>query len=241
MSDSQGQVTGAKRIAVARGFGWFREGFCLFKQSPWVWMLNIILFVVIMMLMNAVDYLSILSTLFYPVFVGGFMLGCRDLDEGNELKVSHLFGGFQNRAGPLFALGVINLILNIVLIVVIVGAIFGLGGIDFEAMEAGQISEEQAMNMILALLILMLFLMPLIMLFWFAPTLIVLNEELGIIESMKLSFLGCLKNVLPFLLYGVVAFILIIIATVPLALGWLVLAPVLMGTIYAGYKDIFLE
>jgi len=86
-----------------------------------------------------------------------------------------------------------------------------------------------------------LFMIPLIMLFWFAPTLIVLNDEIGIIEALKLSFMGCLKNILPFLIYGIVGFILMVLATIPLGLGWLVLAPVFLGTVYVGYKDIFLE
>jgi uncharacterized membrane protein len=95
--------------------------------------------------------------------------------------------------------------------------------------------------MTLSILVMSLFMIPLIMLFWFAPALIVLHDDVGIIEAMKLSFLGCLKNMLPFLIYGIVGFILMMLATLPLALGWLVLGPVLFGTIYASYKDIFLE
>jgi hypothetical protein len=35
--------------------------------------------------------------------------------------------------------------------------------------------------------------------------------------------------------------ILAIIATIPLALGWLLLGPVLMASIYVSYRDIFHE
>jgi len=85
-----------------------------------------------------------------------------------------------------------------------------------------------------------LFAVLLAMLFWFAPTLVVLHPEVGVMEALGLSFRACLRNVLPFLLYGVVLFVLAIVATIPLMLGWLVLWPVLIGSIYASYKDIFL-
>lgn len=241
MAASPGQLSGARTVAAGRGLSWYGEGFELFKQSPWIWILNIVLFFIIMSVMSAVPFVSILSSLLYPVFVAGLILGCRDLDEGNELKVSHVFAGFQHRTGPLVGLGAINLILSILFVVVIFGVMFGMGSLDLDAMQTGQMSEEQALSMTLVGLVAMLFMMPLLMLFWFSPTLIVLNDEIGIIEAMKLSFLGCLKNILPFLIYGIVGFILMIIATLPLALGWLVLAPVLLGTVYVGYKDIFLE
>jgi len=39
----------------------------------------------------------------------------------------------------------------------------------------------------------------------------------------------------------VVGFVLMIVATIPLGLGWLVLGPVLAASIYASYKDIYLK
>ena len=240
----EGQLSGAKGVAVGRGLSWYGEGFELFKQDPWIWILNIVVFFIIMSVMSVEPLVSILSSLLYPVFVAGLILGCRDLDAGNELKVSHVFAGFQHRTGSLIGLGAINMVLSILFVVVIfglIGVMSAMGDLDFEAMETGQVSNAQALSMSLAVVVGMLFMFPLIMLFWFAPTLIVLNDEIGIIEAMKLSFMGCLKNILPFLIYGIVGFILMIIATIPLALGWLVLAPVFLGTIYVGYKDIFLE
>ena len=237
----EGQLSGVKGVEVGRGLSWYGEGFELFKQDPWIWILNIVVFFIIMSVMSVVPFVSILSSLLYPVFVAGLILGCRDLDVGNELKVSHVFAGFQHRTGALIGLGVIKMVLSILFVVIIFGVMIAMGGLDLEAMETGEMSDAQALSMSLAVLVGMLFMFPLIMLFWFAPTLIVLNDEIGIIEAMKLSFMGCLKNILPFLIYGIVGFILMIIATIPLALGWLVLAPVFLGTIYVGYKDIFLE
>ena len=235
------QLVGVKSVAVGRGLSWFGEGFEIFKLAPWLWILNVVLFFVILAVLAAIPVVSILTSLLTPVFVGGLILGCRDLDEGNELKVSHVFAGFQNRAGPLIGLGAINLILTILFVVIMFGVMFAMGDFDPEAWETGQMTDQQAMNMVLVVLVMTLFMIPLLMLFWFAPTLIVLHDDVGIIEAMKLSFLGCIRNILPFLIYGIVGFILMILASIPFGLGWLVLGPVLFGTIYASYKDIFLE
>jgi uncharacterized membrane protein len=58
---------------------------------------------------------------------------------------------------------------------------------------------------------------------------------------MKSSFIACLKNMVPFLLYGVIAFLLAMLASIPFGLGWLVLGPVLAASLYTGYRDIFLN
>jgi uncharacterized membrane protein len=61
------------------------------------------------------------------------------------------------------------------------------------------------------------------------------------VEAMKESFAGCLKNIMPFLIYGLVALVFAILAAIPFGLGWLLLGPVLIGSVYASYRDIYLE
>ena len=79
---------------------------------------------------------------------------------------------------------------------------------------------------------------PVAMAYWFAPALVALNG-LGPVAAMKTSFLGCLKNILPFLLYGLVAMLAGLLAVIPLGLGWFVLGPVLAASMYAAYRDIY--
>jgi len=70
--------------------------------------------------------------------------------------------------------------------------------------------------------------------------LVVLHDR-GVIESMVLSFKGCLRNILPFLVYGIIAFVLLLLASIPLMLGLLVMMPVLIASIYTAYRDIYLS
>jgi uncharacterized membrane protein len=79
---------------------------------------------------------------------------------------------------------------------------------------------------------------PVVMAVWFAAPLIVFHER-SAVEAMKESFTGCLKNILPFLLYGVIAMLLGILASLPVGLGWLVLGPVIAASVYTSYRDIY--
>src|SRR5204863_6658145 len=95
-----------------------------------------------------------------------------------------------------------------------------------------------AASIVLAMLLMMALLLPLVMATWFAPALIVFNE-LGAPAAMKASFIGCLKNMLPFLLYGVILLAAAAVASVPFGLGWLILGPVMFASIYTAYRDIY--
>ncbi len=44
---------------------------------------------------------------------------------------------------------------------------------------------------------------------------------------------------MPFLVYGVLMFVLAVVAAIPLGLGFILLLPVAAGSLYASYVDIF--
>jgi uncharacterized membrane protein len=50
-----------------------------------------------------------------------------------------------------------------------------------------------------------------------------------------------LKNILSFLVWGLAIFVLAIPASILLFLGWILLLPVLMVSLYMSYRDIFHE
>src|SRR5437016_14646188 len=77
------------------------------------------------------------------------------------------------------------------------------------------------LSILLAWLIALALMVPVFMAVWFAPALVVFNE-LGALDALKASFLGCLKNIVPFLIYGLILFGFTILATIPVFLGWLV-------------------
>jgi uncharacterized membrane protein len=162
------------------------------------------------------------------------------------MTINHLFAGFSQRGGPLVILGVIYT----ALVIAIAAAVFGLLFVLFGAAVIGQlwnlqdpISAATAFGgLILAVLVgmlaFLLLYLPLVMAIWFAPALVIFHN----VEpwaAMKQSFAGCLNNTLPFLVYGLVGIVLAIAASIPLMLGWILLVPVSLASIYTSYCDIF--
>ena len=81
---------------------------------------------------------------------------------------------------------------------------------------------------------------PLIMGYWFAPALVLFRGDEPF-AAMKTSFTACLRNMPPFLVYGLLGIVFAIVASIPFGLGWFVLLPVYAASMYASYKDIFGE
>ena len=84
----------------------------------------------------------------------------------------------------------------------------------------------------------MLFMMPLLMAYWFAPVLVGLNN-LTAVAAMRLSFRASVRNIWPFLLYGLIFIVLLALAIIPFGLGLIVVVPVMMTSLYTSYVDVF--
>ena len=82
--------------------------------------------------------------------------------------------------------------------------------------------------------------LPIMAMIWFSPALIVLHD-VPVIRALGWSIVGCFKNFLPFLLYSIIMTVAAFVATIPLMLGWLVLGPIVIASIYTAYRDIYLD
>ncbi|MCC7080570.1 MAG: hypothetical protein IT530_07855 [Burkholderiales bacterium] len=227
-----------RQVDAARGLAWLIEGWSLFRQAPLPWIGITLIGIVIFLVLAFVPILGQLgSTLLSIAFGGGIMLGCRTLDRGGELTVGHLFAGLQTHLAPLLVIGA--LYLGAVFALGMVFALVG-GGALFSPIWGGANAAAAMGGFALAALIFLLLLIPIAMAVWFAPALAALHD-MPPVDAMKASFTGCLRNMLPFLVYGILLFILAVVASIPLGLGWLVVLPMMAGSIYSAYKDIFLQ
>lgn len=232
----------ARTVDGGRGWEWIAEGFALFKKQPGTWILILIVFVVCAAVIHLVPLIgSLAGMLLTQVFMGGLMLGCRALDHDGTLELGHLFAGFKQNTGDLVVLGVLTLV---GWIIALIPALLIAGGGAFMAMMAGGSPAmhvgAMGLSFALAMLVTLALAVPLYMALWFAPALVVFNQ-LKPVDAMKASFYACLKNFVPFLLYGVIIVVLCIIAAIPFGLGFLVLGPVTIASIYTGYRDLFTE
>ena len=240
---AQGEyVPGGKSVPASNGWTWIADGWALFKAAPGLWIGMIVVFMVMYLAAMLVPFIGpVAQYLLMPVFMGGIAAGCRAIDDGSGLQFNHLFAGFQTKFGTLAAIGALYLA-GFVAILVVVMLITGVGVFAVMAGGAQDVAASggAALSILLAVLIAMALSIPLMMAIWFAPALAMFHE-LGAVEAMKASFSGCLRNVVPFLVYGIVGFVLAILATISLMLGWLVLGSVFAASVYTGYRDIYLR
>ena len=236
-----------RRNGIGAGWRWIADGFRYFGRAPLIWIIIMLIFFAIMVVLSMIPIVSLLANLLSPVFMGGILLGCRALDQGRPLQVGHLFEGFRRNTGSLAAVGALYL-LGSIAILLLGGVIMMLtgGGDLFAFMQAGQpgAMPDEAMagmatGVLLAALVVLALYVPLLMALWFAPALVVFHD-LGAVAAMKTSLAGCWRNVLPFLLYGLVGLVLIVLGAIPFGLGLLVVMPALLASVYVAYKDIFL-
>jgi hypothetical protein len=226
------------RLGIGRGFAWWSGGWRLLREAVLLWIGIGVVLILISLGINLIPYVGgLVSSLVFPLFTAGLMLGCHALESGEELRFGHLFAGFQDNPGRLLAVGALYL-LGLVIIVGIAFA-FGFGG-GFITAAAGNGGEDAAAlwGMLLGGLVGVLLGLPLVMSVWFAPALVALHG-LPAFEAMKLSFRGCLRNFLAFLTYGLAFIVLAIPATLLFGLGWLLLLPLTFCSLYASYRDIF--
>lgn len=233
-------VAGGESRPAGHGWTWIAESWRLFKRQPLLWIGMWVVFAVIMIGVGIIPFLGALLTgVFWPVFVAGFVIGCRALDEGGELEFGHLFAGFRDRIGTLLGVGALTLVASFI-IGMVVGLGVGVGAFSTMSGDAEAMAALGGTTVLLTVLITLALLLPVMMAAWFAPALVVFQQE-GVIDSMKQSFAGCLKNIVPFLVYGVVFLLLGVLASLPIFLGWLVLGPMLSASVYTSYKDIYLR
>lgn len=235
-------MSAGRSVPAANGWKWIVEGWNLFKRRPGIWIALIVVLMVIFIVLAFIPILgSLASMVLGPVFAGGLVIGCRDLEQGGELKIEHLFAGFRERFGTLASIGLLYLAATVI-IALLAGLATGakLSGLLGGAQTDPAAVLAAAMTLLLAALIMLALMLPVVMAIWFAPPLAVFHQ-LGAIEALKSSFTGCLKNILPFLVYGVILLGLSIVASIPFGLGWLVLGPVVAASIYTAYRDIFLS
>jgi len=232
-----GFIAAGRMVGAGRGWDWIASGWALFVRQPGVWIGITLAWLVFTAVSHFIAPLGLVNIVISPVLIGGLMLGTQALATDGTLTFNHLFAGFSKKFGSLLALGLLYFG-SLIVIVVIAGAIMGLGVL--QAMAAGDMAQVMAsgMTVLLGLLVALALLVPVAMLLWFAPALIVL-QDVGVGGAMGASFAGCLKNVIPFLVYGIVLFFPMIIATLPMGLGWLILGPVIIASTYVAYRDIF--
>lgn len=235
----------AQKRPAGAGWDWIAQAWALFKQQPLHWIgMVLMLFLIAVASAFAPIVGDLLYSLFSPVLVGGMMLAAARSANDERFAISSLFACFGGeRMGRLIVIGALQIVATIVVVMLAVVVVLVLFGSEFlqlasSGAEAEAFAQAGLKPVLLLVLIVTALAVPLMMAFWFAPALVVL-ADCSAIDAIEHSFLGCLRNIVPFLIYGIMAMILTLLAAIPLGLGLLVMIPVIFITAFTGFADIF--
>jgi hypothetical protein len=230
-----------RSVDGGRGASWWSEGWALFMKNPLMWFVFGLLLIVIYIVLMFVPLIgSLAGAVLMPVFIGGWMIAARKLEAGGTLEASDLFAGFQQKMSSLLVLGAI--VLGAGIVVGVIATVLGFGAFMGVMMGGPHVSSGGMMAAfgvgMAASLLLFILGFVVAMALWFAPALVVFRN-VEPLEALKASVSGSLKNIVPFLIYGLIYFVLAIVASIPIGLGWFVLVPVVLLSNYVSYKDVF--
>lgn len=230
-------------LSADRGWHWIMDAFRLVKPYFGVWFLLCLIFFIIMMVLSVVPAGSFAWMLLQPILGAGLMFACSELERGEEPEIGHLFIGFQRNPTQLALIGVIAFAVSIGIVLLAMLPLLLLGGTAVVAALANPhalaaLGGTALLAVMLFLLVLLVLLMPLTMAMWFA-TALVLFDNLQAWQAFKISYRGCMANLMSFLVFGLIGMVLCVVAAMPFGLGLFLLVPVLFATGYTSYRDVF--
>lgn len=259
------------------GPGWLRSGIQLFTQQRHSWMMLMLLFFAFSLLAITLPVLGpLLTKVVAPAFTAGMMACCFKLTRGEKFKLADVLSALRQRGPQLIRLGLIYTLLLLFLSYLLVLFFSNFGGQDFiqslvtfnEAALAGEKPDPSSLVVPEPVVIIktaifwLLCYVPILMLMTFAPIL-VWKYQLGLLESMRLSFMAIWTNRAAIWRYILALLVVIAIYLVPLLLiGWvlasysdsvmpliatmifvisaLIIKPILITSVYEAHKDLFL-
>lgn len=240
-----------QRVPANRGWRWIAEGWRLVLRKPATWFVFALVTWAITELASLHLLLLAAIGVLMPVLTGGWILAAREADAGRPIPVNMLFAGFGPRIRDLAAIGGVNMMGTVLMMLVM----FAVGGDELgqlmthpESVSADQARDLQG-RMSVALLLVMAIGIPLGMAVWFAPVAVVMHgQKAG--AALGASLRGILRNSLPFLFYGLVLSVIAVFAyalltlvlpdrAVAMKVAFWALMPLIVTSVYASYRDIF--
>jgi uncharacterized membrane protein len=240
--DPEAADADTRRVDSSRGLAWWTEAWALFTRSALLWVALGLILIVGYGVIGMVPLLGmVLTAVATPALLASWLLAAQKVEEGGALQVSDLFCAFKEpHLTPLLLQGavLIGAFIVIVLAAAMVGfgAFFSMGGGMRHGAGGGMLTGLSAG--LFAVLLVMALSALVAAALWFAPALVVFRG-LPAIEALRESFSASMKNFVPFLVFGLIYLVAAIAASIPFALGWLVLVPVSLLAAYVSYKDVY--
>jgi uncharacterized membrane protein len=201
---------------------------------------------------------SLAMNLVMFLLVAGFLLAVRQSRALGFVRFETFFAGFSHpRAGALLGLGGLYLLLTLIISAgAFVGLFLAIGPEAFGdffvstwmspygstgTSSAWLADEDTLIALAIAGAVMGALIFIVVGMFFFFSAHLVTFGDVGAVEALKLSFFGCLRNIVPLFLWSLSALVLFIVGTIPCGLGLLVVVPMVWASTYQAFLDIFTD
>jgi uncharacterized membrane protein len=205
-------------LAANVAWQWIVSGWQTFLKSPVMWIILSLTYVVSLFLLNTIPVIgALLAGLFTPALLAGMLHGVKEVESGRELTPLHILQAFQDK-GKLIQL-----------------ALLGLVTFALTLLQKGVIASD--IPQVLAVVTgLFLSLASACALLYGLPLVMLSNQTAA--NAIPKSLRACLSQALAVGVFLSLALLLLVLALLPLGIGLLVYLPVMIGAMYASYKQV---
>lgn len=250
----------AQNLPAVAGWHWLQQGFAIYRRNPLLFAMQVMSYWFIIVFINLLPVLgALVAALINPALLVGLMLSARHLEHNRPISLATLFDAWRGNYKPLLWLGGLYLLASLAALAL---SALADGGDFLRFLLASDKVERAALedgDFGLPVLFALLGLVPVFMAWWFAPVLVAWHQQ-GVGKALFFSFMACVINWRPFLVYGLG--LCLVGGVLPgMALGVLgmilpsglapllgalamfalvgVLAPTIFASFYVAYRDIF--
>lgn len=243
-TDSGRFIPYGRSVSPGQGAAWIGNAWRILRANPGMWAALLILLLVAWFIVSLVaariPFLNLALQFLTPFVYAAIALAADEQRRTGTFDLKVLVGGFEKAPASLLAVGATVLLASIVFGVVLAVIL----GADILGTMMGRTYSDPSVifstRFGLAFLIGLVLMLPIAFAAYLAPQLIVL-QGLPALTAMKMSLIGCAKNILPGIVFFVLTILLIIASAIPLGLGLLISIPIMTITYYTVYRDIFIE
>jgi uncharacterized membrane protein len=229
-----------RRVPASAPAQWLSTGWSMFKDAPGPWVGMVVVYMLIVVGVSAIPVLGLFGTILGPILIAGLIVAAERQAQGDRPIVGQLFEGFKRNTGSLAMVGVLHACLSLVFALVAGVGVLGVVGAAMATGGDGALTGAATAGAVLVGLVLVLVLGPLAFSTMWAPALVILHD-LPAVQALKVSITAGLRNWLVLVVFILWGFVLLIPLVLTFGLAGLVIGPVAMIAIWAGYRDIFVR
>jgi uncharacterized membrane protein len=225
-------------LPAGRGLAWIGESFRLFRARPLQWIGLCAGWISITFALLLIPFLGlVVANFLQPVFSASFAITAYKQSAGERIVMADLFSGFRRNVRSLVNLGALMLLAYLG-----IGALMVALGLPIAGEGDQLVTVEEYLETLQGkewILIVGFALGAIVKgAFWFAPPLIAFHG-MTTSHALRWSVYATLANIGAMAVYGAVTIVLFFVATLPWALGLLVMLPLTAIGTYVTYREVF--